>query len=76
MKKLLTGVLSLALLAAMALPALASGDNAPAAAEETAAAGYAVEIDGGDSGVRVQVMVPLRASPCPPRTRWRAVPSA
>lgn len=61
MKKFLTGMLSLTLLAAMALPALASGDNAPAAAEETAPTGYAVEIDGGDSGVRAQVVVPLRA---------------
>lgn len=70
MKKCLTGMLSLALLAAMALPALAANSNlliapapdaAPAAAEETAATGYAVEIDGEDSGVRAQVMVPLRA---------------
>ena len=61
MKKFLAGMLSLTLLAAMALPALASGDNAPAAAEETAATGYAVEIDGVDSGVRAQVVVPLRA---------------
>lgn len=61
MKKFLAGMLSLTLLAAMALPALASGDNAPAAAEETAPTGYAVEIDGGDSGIRAQVVVPLRA---------------
>lgn len=68
MKKLLTAMLSLALLAAMALPALADGrDTAPApdapsaAAEETAPAGYAVEIDGEDSGARAHVMVPLRA---------------
>lgn len=70
MKKLLTGMISLALLAAMALPALAANGNlliapapgaSPAAAEDTAAAGYAVEIDGEDSGVRAQVMVPLRA---------------
>lgn len=68
MKKLLTAMLSLALLAATALPALAAGsDTAPApdtpsvAAEETAPAGYAVEIDGEDSGARARVMVPLRA---------------
>lgn len=70
MKKLLTAMLSLALLAATALPALAAEgglliapapDAAPASAEETAPAGYAVEIDGGDSGARAHVMVPLRA---------------
>lgn len=65
MKKLLTGMLSLTLLAAMAVPALAADSNpliAPApAAEETAPTGYAVEIDGEDSGARARVMVPLRA---------------
>lgn len=70
MKKLLTATLSLALLAATALPALAADDSpliapapdaAPAAAEETAPAGYAVEIDGEDSGARACIMVPLRA---------------
>lgn len=61
MKKLLTAMLSLALLAATALPALAAGGNPPAAKEETAPAGYAVEIDGEDSGARAHVMVPLRA---------------
>lgn len=61
MKKLLTAMLSLALLAATALPALAAGGNPPAAKEETPSAGYAVEIDGEDSGARARVMVPLRA---------------
>lgn len=70
MKKILTGMLSLALLAAMALPALAADrgpliapapDDPPAAAEETAPAGHAVEIDGEDSGIRAHVIVPLRA---------------
>lgn len=61
MKKLLTAMLSLALLASAALPALASGDSAPAAQEEAAPAGYTVEIGGRDSGARARVMVPLRA---------------
>lgn len=66
MKKLLTGMLSLALLAATAVPALAADSrpliaSAPAAAEETAPTGYAIEIDGRDSGARAHVMVPLRA---------------
>lgn len=66
MKKLLTGMLSLALLAATAVPALAADSRpliapAPAAAEETAPTGYAIEIDGRDSGARAHVMVPLRA---------------
>lgn len=61
-------MLSLTLLAAVALPALAADDGAAsspdapaAAAEETAPTGYAVEIDGEDSGARAHVMVPLRA---------------
>lgn len=66
MKKLLTGMLSLALLAATAVPALAADSQpliapAPAAAEETAPTGYTIEIDGRDSGARAHVMVPLRA---------------
>ena len=65
MKKLLTGMLSLALLAATAVPALAADSRpliapAPAAAEETASTGYAIEIDGRDSGARAHVLVPLR----------------
>lgn len=59
MKKLLTAMLSLTLLAAAALPALAA--SAPAAQEEAAPSGYTVEIDGRDSGARARVMVPLRA---------------
>lgn len=66
MKKLLTGMLSLALLAAMALPALASQGPliAPApdaAGDETPPAGCAIEIDGKRIGARAHVMVPLRA---------------
>lgn len=66
MKKLLTGMLSLALLAATAVPALAADSQpliapAPAAAEETASTGYTIEIDGRDSAARARVMVPLRA---------------
>ena len=66
MKKLLTGMLSLALLAATAVPALAADSRpliapAPAAAEEIAPTGYTIEIDGRDSGARAHVMVPLRA---------------
>lgn len=59
-------MLSLALLAATAVPALAADSRpliapAPAAAEEIAPTGYAIEIDGRDSGARAHVMVPLRA---------------
>lgn len=66
MKKLLTGMLSLALLAATAVPALATDSQpliapAPAAAEETASTGYTIEIDGRDSAARARIMVPLRA---------------
>lgn len=64
MKKFLTGMLSLTLVAAMAVPAFAavSGRAEPSpAAEETAPAGYVVEIDGRDSGARAHVLVPLRA---------------
>lgn len=69
MKKILTAALSLALLGAMAMPALAAGAaepeppqaTAPAAEEALAAAGFAIEINGEGAGAQAHVMVPLRA---------------
>ena len=62
--KLLTAVACLALLGAAAVPALAASPEPPVAAgsgEAAAAPGFAIEINGEDSGVRACVMVPLRA---------------
>ena len=66
MKKLLTAVLSLALLGAVAIPALAVDPEppqviAPASGEAAAVPGFEIEIDGKDSGTRAHIMVPLRA---------------
>ena len=65
MKKILTAALSLALLGAIAIPALAAGPEPPQvtapASEEAAAPGFAIEIDGEDCGAQAHVMVPLRA---------------
>ena len=71
MKKILTAVLSLALLGAAALPAFAAGAEpplasepeliAPAPEEDLPASGFTIEIDGKDSGAQAHVMVPLRA---------------
>ena len=71
MKKILTAVLSLALLGAAALPAFAAGAEpplasepeliAPAPEEDLPAPGFTIEIDGKDSGAQAHVMVPLRA---------------
>ena len=66
MKKILTAALALALLGTIAIPALAADPEppqviAPAPEEELAAPGFAVEIDGGDTGAQARVMVPLRA---------------
>lgn len=69
MKKILTAALSLALLGAIAIPALAADPAdpeppqviAPAPEEAIAAPGFAVEIDGEDAGAQARVMVPLRA---------------
>lgn len=69
MKKLLTCMLTLGLLAAGVLPALAAGNDLPVApspnaphpaAEDTTSTGYAVEVNGENSGVRAHVLVPLR----------------
>lgn len=65
MKKLLTAVLSLALLGAVAIPALAVDPEppqviAPASGEAAAVPGFEIEIDGKDSGTRARIMVPLR----------------
>lgn len=71
MKKLLTTLLTLSLLSAAALPALAAGSGpsavispgpevmAPASEEDLA--GLAIEVDGQPVNVRACVMVPLRA---------------
>lgn len=70
MKKLLTAMLSLALLGAANLPALASSslpaDEEPPmviapAPEEAPQSGFAIEIDGEGVDTRAFVMVPLRA---------------
>lgn len=65
MKKILTAALSLALLGAIAIPALAIDPEPPEViapvSEEAAAPGFVIEIDGKDSGARAHVMVPLRA---------------
>lgn len=71
MKKLLAAILSVSLLGAAALPALATGTEpplssepeliAPAPEEELPASGFAVEVDGERVNVRACVMVPLRA---------------
>lgn len=58
MKKMLTAILSLALLGAMALPAFAA--LAAPAPENDPQPGYTLKIDGEDTGVRACVMVPLR----------------
>ena len=70
MKKLLTAVVSLSLLGAIALPALAadselpmdisSGPELAAPASETGT-GFAIEVDGEQIDARVCVTVPLRA---------------
>lgn len=61
MKKILTAALSLALLGAIAIPALAADAADPEQPSQTAAPGFAIEIDGEDAGARARVMVPLRA---------------
>ena len=73
MKKLLTAVLSLSLLGAAALPALAADPEppvdisptseliAPAPEEDSAASGFLIEVDGEQVNARACVMVPLRA---------------
>lgn len=72
MKKLLTAILSLSLLGAAALPALAADPEppmdisspeliAPAPEEDLTAPGYAIEVDGEQVNIRACVMVPLRA---------------
>lgn len=71
MKKLLSAILSLSLLGAAALPALAAGPElsdapapeatAPASEEALAVHGLSIEIDGEAIGARACVTVPLRA---------------
>lgn len=73
MKKLLTAILSLSLLGAAALPALAADSEppmvispgplliAPAPEEDPTAPGFAVEVDGERVDIRACVMVPVRA---------------
>ena len=69
MKKILTAALSLALLGAIAIPVLAadSADSeppqviAPAPEEAMTSPGFAIEIDGEDTGAQAHIMVPLRA---------------
>lgn len=67
MKKLLIAMLSVSLLGAAALPALAAGGQTPAvispapdAGEEISAPGYSIEIDGEELDARGCMMVPLR----------------
>lgn len=64
MKKILTAALSLALLGAISIPALAAEPAkviAPAPGQAVTAPGFALEIDGEDIDARACVMVPLRA---------------
>lgn len=70
MKKILTAVLSLAMLGVMSIPAFADETEPPliapapaAIAEdgEAASSGYAIKIDGVDINANAYVMVPLRA---------------
>lgn len=73
MKKLLTTILSLSLLGAVALPALAAGTEppmvispgpelaAPTRERDPAVSGLAVEVDGEPIDVQVHIAVPLRA---------------
>ena len=73
MKKVLAAVLSLTMLGAAALPALADGEEPSVAAsstpaliaaapeEEPSVSGFAVQVDGEPVPVRACVMVPLRA---------------
>lgn len=66
MKRILTTALSLVLLGTIAVPALAADPEppqatAPAAEEAATAPGFAIEIDGEDSGAQARVMAPLRA---------------
>lgn len=73
MKKLLTAILSVSLLGAVALPALAADPEppmdissnpeliAPAPKEDLTAPGFSIEVDGEQINARACVMVPLRA---------------
>lgn len=66
MKKLLTAILSLSLLTAVALPALAADSEppmviSPAPEEVLTTPGFSIEVDGEQISARACVMVPLRA---------------
>lgn len=64
MKKMLTAMLSLALVGAMAIPALAAAVEPPVIAPAPDAGGpggYTIQLNGEDAGARARVIVPLRA---------------
>lgn len=66
MKKILTAILSLALLGTIAIPALAADPEppeiiAPTSGEALTAPGFAIEVNGSNIDARACVMVPLRS---------------